>query len=424
MNNFKALTLSFNYAPVAVREKVVMGEESTKRLLQVFRDVLDVHEALIVSTCNRTEIYYASYEDLNSRVLDCIKVVLGAEVEDCFPYFKKHTNHDEVIKRLFEVSIGLHSLVVGDMQISNQIKKAYQWSVDENMAGPQLHRLLHTVFFTNKRVVQETPFRDGAASVSYAAKELAERLAGQIVEATILVVGLGEIGRDFCDNIAGTGHKVVVSNRTASIANKMAAEYGFETVPFTEIRNFALKSADIIVSSVSVEKPLFNTKDFPGTKIFKPKYFLDLGVPRNVDPKLQDNEAFIIYTIDELESKADESLKKRMESFDKVKSIIAEEIVSYSDWSRDMVVSPTIKKLKSALEQIRTEEIERYLKNATEKETKLVDKVTKSMMQKIIKLPVLQLKDACKRGDAETLIDVLNDLFNLEKEFELKDLDN
>ncbi|MDH5381221.1 MAG: glutamyl-tRNA reductase, partial [Cyclobacteriaceae bacterium] len=109
MNNFKALTLSFNYAPVAVREKVVMGEESTKRLLQVFRDVLDVHEALIVSTCNRTEIYYASYEDLNSRVLDCIKVVLGAEVEDCFPYFKKHTNHDEVIKRLFEVSIGLHS---------------------------------------------------------------------------------------------------------------------------------------------------------------------------------------------------------------------------------------------------------------------------------------------------------------------------
>lgn len=391
-----------------------MGEENAKRYLQTLRDVLGLEEALVLSTCNRTEIYYASEEDRNDEVLKCLAVVLGEEVVDCFSYFQRHTQHIEVIKRLFEVSIGLHSLVVGDMQITSQVKRSYQWSVDMEMAGPQLHRLLHTIFFTNKRVVQETPFRDGAASVSYAAKELAEKLADQIRNPVILVMGLGEIGRDFCDNISGTPHRVVVTNRTQSVAEKMASEYGFEYISFAESINFAIQEADIIVTAATVEKPLFDLNNLSVQSIFKPKYFIDLSVPRNVAPEVGSEEIFIVYSVDDLVSKADESLRMRMESLDKVRQIITEEVEGFNSWSQEMIVSPAIKKLKSALEQIRNEELGRFLKNATEKEKALLDKATKSMMQKIIKLPVLQLKDACKRGEAENLIDVLNDLFNLE----------
>src|SRR5690606_14267910 len=140
-----------------------------------------------------------------------------------FPYFVNIDNHEKAVQHLFRVALGLESQVVGDMQISNQVKKAYQYAADEDLAGPFLHRLLHTIFFTNKKVVQETTFRDGAASVSFAATEMVVSFNSEIHNPRILICRLGEIGKDVCKNLASYYKSgVYITNRTLSKAHELA----------------------------------------------------------------------------------------------------------------------------------------------------------------------------------------------------------
>jgi glutamyl-tRNA reductase len=318
--------------------------------------------------------------------------------------------------------MGVEAQVIGDMQIGNQVKNAYQWSADENMSGPFLHRLMHTIFFTNKRVVQETSFRDGAASVSYAAVQLIEELASDFLKPKILVLGLGEIGEDVCKNLADYSNaEIFVCNRTFEKANQIAEECGFQVLAYEDFEDI-LPKMDVVVSSVMADKPIISKALVSQIKILSHKIYLDLSVPRSIENTIEELPGVLLYNIDSIHSKTNEALEKRIASIPQVLDIVEEAIIDFNDWAKEMEVSPTIKKLKNALENIRQEEVARFLKSANSNEAELIEKVTKSMMQKIIKLPVLQLKAACKRGEAETLIDVLNNLFDLEKENQPKDL--
>lgn len=380
------------------------------------KDFFEVSDVLVVSTCNRTEIYYSSAEDLNEEIIKLLLIEKGiSDVQPFLDYFDRFSEGETAVQHLFEVATGLHSQVVGDMQIPNQIKHAYQWTADLNMAGPFLHRLLHTIFFANKRVAQETFFRDGAASISYAAVEL---LDGLMPNPKILVVGLGEIGTDVCRNLAQkTGADVTLVNRTASKAEALALELGFKVADFENIEH-EISQADIIVSSIALDESFFTKEMMVRLRGMSFKYFIDLSVPRSVSPEVEEIPGVMLYSIDSIRSRADEALTRRLESVPRVREIIGEAVYEFNDWSKEMIVSPTIQKLKGALEQIRKEELTRFTKNLSDSELEKVERITTSMMQKILKLPVLQLKAACKRGEAETLIDVLNDLFNLEKQSE------
>jgi glutamyl-tRNA reductase len=278
---------------------------------------------------------------------------------------------------------------------------------------------MHSIFFANKRVVQETAFRDGAASVSYATKELIEDITKELIAPKILILGLGEIGEDVCRNLVGNSNNVVIANRTVEKAISLAEECNFISIDFNLAIN-NLQDFDVIVSSVAHNEPIITKNLISKLDILSPKFFIDLSVPRSIETSIEDVPGALLYNIDNIKSKTSEALKKRIESIPAVENIISESLIEFEDWSKEMLVSPTIKKLKSALESIRLEEIKRHLKDADSAESKMIETVTKSMMQKIMKLPVLQLKAACKRGEAETLIDVLNNLFDLEKENELK----
>lgn len=415
-NHFKSISLSHKKAPLDVREQLALSEGGAKNLMLKLKDFFEITDVLAVSTCNRTEIYYSANEDLNEEILKLLLVEKGiSDITGFKDYFEMFDTGNEAVKHLFEVATGLHSQVVGDMQIPNQIKHAYQWSADLNMAGPFLHRLLHTIFFANKRVAQETFFRDGAASVSYAAVELLESL---MPNPKILVVGLGEIGTDVCRNLSERENaNVTLINRTRSRSEKLSEELGFRVADVESIEE-EISKADIIISSVARETPFFTKEMMVRLRGMSFKYFIDLSVPRSVSPEVEEIPGVMLYTIDSIRSRADEALNKRMDSIPHVKEIIEESVNEFNDWSKEMIVSPTIQKLKGALEQIRKEELGRFTKSLSETELEKVDRITASMMQKILKLPVLQLKAACKRGEAETLIDVLNDLFNLEKQQE------
>lgn len=413
---FKVLGLSFKNTPLLVREKLALDEVHVKKMLKFIGDFTPATDVLVLSTCNRTEVYYSSDSDLTTEILKGLSLIKGIDEAVVAEYFISCTDHNEAVRRLFNVSMGLEAQVVGDLQISNQVKTAYQWSADEAMAGPFLHRLMHTIFFTNKRVVQETSFRDGAASVSYAAKELTEDITSGIDDPRVLILGLGEIGRDVCRNLADSRIKnIVIANRTEEKAAEMATETGFGYIPFARVGE-AIQDADVIISSIALDKPFITKELVEKLEILSFKFFIDLSVPRSVEVTIEEVPGALVYNIDNIQNKTSEALQKRIDAVPDVKRIIAEAIDEFNDWSKEMIVSPTIKKLKNALEDIRREELARYLKDADSKEAKILDKVTKSMMQKIMKLPVLQLKAACRRGDAESLIDVLHDLFDLEKQ--------
>lgn len=409
---FKAIGLSFKNTSLEVREQLTMNESSSKKLMTYMKD-FNCTELLVVSTCNRTEFYFNADEEAERALLSGISLITSIPKETLKAHFISY-NETEAVTHLFNVSMGLEAQVVGDLQIINQVKKAYQWSADEAMAGPYLHRLMHTIFFTNKRVVQETSFRDGAASVSYAAKELVEDLIKEINAPKILLLGLGEIGADVARNLSGTTKaQVFISNRTRSKAEEIVSECGFELIDWEKFPSL-LKEVDVVVSSIAAPKPVITKELLADSEMLSHKFFIDLSVPRSIAKDLEEIPGAILYNIDEIRSRASETLQKRIEAIPQVEKIIAEAIEEFNNWSKEMIVSPTIKKLKNALEQIRKEEMARYIKNADEKEAKIMDKLSKSMMQKIMKLPVLQLKAACQRGEADQLIGLLHDLFDLE----------
>ena len=413
MVELKSISLSYKLAPLEFREKVALSDEACRLLLGQLKEIVSVEEALVLSTCNRTEVYYLSEKDLGREIIGLL--TLGKTTGDDLSKYFDFDRGEQSIDHLFKVAIGLESQVIGDLQVISQVKKAYQASADAGLSGPYLHRLMHTIFFTNKRIVQQTPFKDGAASVSYATAELVKDLAANIVNPKILILGLGEIGSDVCRNLLEPGLKAVyVANRTSEKAKGLAAECGFRWVGFDQYPDY-IDECDIIISSIPCQAPLIKEIAVRQMNIPGFKHFIDLSVPRSIETGIQNIPGVTLYNIDNIQVKTSKAVRKRKDSIPLVKSIIQESIEEFNNWTKEMTVSPTIKKFKDALDGIRKEEIARYLKKLGPEEAKIIDQITKGITQKIVKLPALHLKAACQRDDAENLVDVLNELFDLEK---------
>ena len=415
----QALSISYKKAPFEIREKLTLTESEIKQLYLKLKEVFGIQEAMVISTCNRTEIFYKAEKELNSSLVKLLASTKGIDSAMFEGYFDEYTSENEAVSYLFEVSLGLHSQVVGDQQIINQIKQAYQWSADMNMSGTYLHRVLHSIFYANKRVVQETSFRDGAASTSYATIDLMQSILHSMNQPKILVLGLGEMGEDVAKTLFEKEIKnVTLCNRTLEKAESLAEKFGYESISYFELIN-QIGKFDIIISSLSLVNPIITKNTLEGRRS-SITYCFDLSIPNSICPQVAELPGVVFYGLDEIQQITNESVEMRLAAVPNVKAIIAELVDDIDNWSKELLVSPTIHKLKSTLEQIRKEELAKHLKGMTPKEAKNVEKITAGMIQKIIKMPVLQLKAACKRGEAEGLIDFLNDLFDLEKTTENK----
>ena len=409
MEAFRVLGLSYKNTPIDVREKVAFSESESSQFLLQLKEFFDVEEAMLVSTCNRTEIYYTHHSGREEDVVSLIATVKGLSSDELIGHFKTLSS-DEATKHLFNVSLGLESQVLGDIQISNQVKRAYQQSADLNLAGPHLHRLMHTIFFANKRVVQETRLQDGTASVASVAVNLIDGFITQFENPRIALIGLGEIGQNVLENLNKESSSITLVNRTRSKAEKLALSENICVADCSDLETIANES-DVIISAVSAPNPILSASNFKAD--FLHKLLIDLSVPRSMDADLDDVPGISLYNVDQLSERTLKAKALRESSIPDAKKIIEEELVSFLSWKSEMEVSPTIQRLKNALDQIRKEELSRH-KKLSDKEVELLEVVTKNMIQKVIKLPILQLKAACKRGEAETLVEVLNDLFNLE----------
>lgn len=408
MEGFKALVLSYQNTPLEIRELVSMESDSSDFLLYL-KDTVGLEEALLVSTCNRTEIYFSSKENVEDKILIAIAAHKGVSKETFVTYFQA-LNTKQATNHLFRVSLGLESKVLGDIQISNQVKRAYQQSADLNLAGPFLHRLMHTIFYANKRVVQETQLQDGAASVASVAVALIDQFVSNIENPRVALVGLGEIGQNTLENLNKENIKVTIVNRTRSKAEKLAEEQHVSVDDFENLRHI-ISDNDVIISAVSAKNKIINSDSIPEHTLRK--LFIDLSVPRSIDQDIESLGGIALYNVDQLTERTTKAKSLREQSIPQVEAIISETLSGFDTWRSEMEVSPTIQRLKQTLEKIRREELARYSK-VSDAEMQLLEVATKNMVQKVIKLPVLHLKAACKRGEAETLVGVLNDLFNLE----------
>ena len=418
LHPFKAVSLSFKKAPLAIRELIALDESACRSFLHTLHHELALQDLLVLSTCNRTEVYYAAEHDQSAAIIAALARLKNLpDATACTPYFDVLDTYEAAVQHLFDVAMGLDAQVVGDLQISNQVKQAYQWSADEDTAGPFLHRLLHTVFFTNKRVQQETAFRDGAASTSYAALELVEELTADIANPRVLVVGLGEIGADVCRHLGESKYfsSVTICNRTRHKAEALAAECGLRVLDFENLAA-GLREADVIISSIARDTPYFTRELVAHLDVLSYKFFIDLAVPRSIEADVETVPGVLVYNIDAIHSKTSAALAQRLAAVPQVRAIIAESIAGLGDWTKEMMVSPIIQKIKGDLEALRQEELERHLKKATPEEARRLDEVTRSLMNKVLKQHVLQLKAACKRDNADQLVDALAELFDLENQ--------
>lgn len=408
---FRCIGISYVDTPLILREKLAFQELSTKTFLKKLKEVLGVSEAMVLSTCNRTEIYYSSERVLSQDVLRVVCAEKGLSSTEIADYF--HTSEGvAAIEHLFRVSLGVESKVLGDIQIINQVKRAYQWSSDEGMAGSFLHRLMHTVFFANKRVVQETSFRDGAGSVASVAVSLIATISNLVRDPKILLIGTGEIGQNVLENLQDSYTDITLINRNKERARALAEANGYRLGDF-EALNEEINAADVVITAVAPERPIIGFEQLRTS--LTQKLFIDLSVPRAIQESVELVPGVMLYNIDEIEERASEVLNVRQQAMEGVLEILDETVNEFLTWSQEAAVSPTIKLLKEKLEQIRQDELARYVNKLPQKEIELLDTVTKNMIQKVIKLPVLELKAACKRGESDTLVDVLHDIFNLER---------
>ncbi|WP_181307082.1 glutamyl-tRNA reductase [Rufibacter sp. XAAS-G3-1] len=416
-NQFKVLTLSYKQAPIAVREAVALNEIGCRNLLDKIKDFTQAQDVLVLSTCNRTEVYYAAEKDCSKEIIKLLALEKGfIATSEIAPYFRHLTQPQEAVQHLFQVALGLESQVVGDMQIMNQVKNAYQWATDANVVGPFLHRLLHTIFFTNKRIVNETGFKDGAASVSYATVELVEELTRKIENPKVLMLGVGEIGANVCDNFQKSEvRNITIANRTHHKAVELAQKCNATAIYWENVWE-AMAQADVVISSVPGDCFFISKEVVEKMGEHRASFFVDLSMPRSIDSALEELPHTHVYNIDNIRNRATEALELRLAAIPAVKEIIAEAMAEFQAWTRDMGMSPALQQFKNRLEEIRQRELARYVKQLGEQERELVETITKNILNKIVKMPALELKAACQRGESEALIEGLSALFNLERE--------
>lgn len=414
-NYFKAISLNHVGAPIEIREQLTFSDSETRNFLIHLKDVFGVKEAILLSTCNRTEVYWNHSTISDELIIKALASFKGLSSESLASFFQFFSEPLETAQHLFRVGIGLESQVLGDFQIISQVKQAYQACADMQMAGPLLHRLLHSIFFANKKVVQETCFRSGAASVSYAVKELIEDLVSD-KSTSILLLGLGEIGSATLKNLVEAGFaNLSVCNRSFEKAESFVRDLGVKVVPYEDWHS-AVQNSPVVISALSGNVLTIDSKHVNISSRFQ--YFIDLGLPRSINPEIEQLPGVILYNLDQIQNKVSEALQSRRDSIPKVESIVSEALEEFKEWTSEIQVSPVIHQIKNSLEQIRREEMARFVKKAGEEQQTWADELTKNMMQRIIKNHVVQLKAACKRGEADQLVDVLNQIFNLESKIE------
>jgi glutamyl-tRNA reductase len=422
--NLLSIGISHNSASLEIREKMWMSNDEAKEALKQLKAKY-FNEAMLVSTCNRTELYGLTPETqvddagLKAFLID-FKKAGGVVTPDHF----YGSLAGGSVSHLFKVAAGVDSMVIGDIQILNQVKEAFNLSAEIGAMGPVMNRLMQATLHVGKRVRTETSICEGAVSVSYAAVELASKIFAELPTKSALLIGAGETGELTMKHLIGKGiGNVKVANRTREKAEALITSLGArgEVVEYEHLAE-ALRTVDIVITSVN--SPAYIVKPEHVRSVMKqrsnnPLFIIDISVPRSVDPASNKVENVFVYDMDSLGAIVDKNIEKRKAELPKVTTIIREETVAFFKWHNSLQVGPTIQELTSAIESIRHGEVEKNINRFKPEDRELVELLTKRIVNKILHQPITNLRNGAQNGarGAETVnrIQALRDLFGIEE---------
>lgn len=425
MNQIVSIGTSHHVAPVEFREKLAFSEEQLIESLHHLRESYKVDEAVILSTCNRVEVYGVAHSQRTTEspvkiLLDFLSNYHRISVDTLKKWSYRHHNLD-TIQHLFRVTSSLDSMVVGESQILGQVKDAYDFSRSAGGAGAILNRLFAKAFSVGKRIRSETTIATGAVSISYAAVELAKKIFNTLEDKTVAIIGAGEMSELTAKHLVANGvSKVIVANRTFERAVKIAEKFKGIPVTYEEDLNFLI-DADIVISSTDAPHYLIERK--PLAEIMKKRkhrymFLIDIAVPRDIEPDVNKINHAFLYNIDDLEDVVATNLKERKQEAVRAEQIVTEEAKQFLDQLQILEVNPTIKALHQQFQQVAETELQVCLDCTTLSDTQeaAVASMTQAIVKKLLHHPVENLRHAVNDGNADhgQYVHALQELFALD----------
>ena len=427
--------LSHKTAPVEIRERLAFAPTAMERPLRKLLELPPVAEGLIVSTCNRVELCAATKEPdaaiaaMHRFLAEYHEIPPGEIDEHMYDY-----QGEDAIRHLFRVASSLDSMVLGEPQILGQIKTAYGYAAEFKTAGLILNRFLHKAFSVAKRVRTETAIASNAVSVSFAAVELARKIFDQLDNKVVMIIGAGEMcelaARHFVTNGVS---KVLVTNRTFERAEKLAAEFHGKAVPFEYFVEH-LAEADIVLTSTGAPNFILGQRQMEEVlkrRKNRPMFLIDIAVPRDIDPKVNNLDNAYLYDVDDLQGVVQANLKERKKEAGKAEAIVDQEIGQFHQWLANLEVKPTIIALRRKFEEIRQQELDKTfgnLKNLSDKDRKSIEAMANAIINKILHQPTSVLKSSQNDTSGDDYVDAVRTLFDLpvpaDGDKEIKTLDD
>ncbi len=412
--------VSHRTAPIELRERLDFSARGVDRALTALSGTGAHHEATIVSTCNRVELYVACDDSNAARgaIQHFLSEFHGIPREQLAPHIYSKTGH-EAASHLYRVAAGLDSLVMGEPQILGQVKEAYGVASQMGCTGPLLNKLFHSAFAAGKRVRSETALAEGAVSVSYAAVELARKIFGTLKGRTVLVIGAGEMGKLTAVHMQSQGiGRLIITSRTAAHAEALASSIGGSSMPWDALST-SLVEADILITATGASTPIISRAVIAQTmkaRRSRPLFIIDIAVPRDVEANAGDLEQVFLYNIDDLQAVVQENISKRGTEAADAEKIIGQEVAKFVSWLNSRGAVPTIVALRQRFESVRQSELRRLepkMASLPPEARARVDEITRLIMEKLLINPTEQLKSASDADTVAAYSDALTRLFGL-----------
>jgi glutamyl-tRNA reductase len=415
--------LNHKTAGVEVREAFALGEHPKLGGLLVHGDAR-LREVLVLSTCNRVEVLVADVpgRDVRPAILAAWAGHCGQDEASLAPHLYEHHGLDAV-EHLFCVASGLDSMVLGEPQILGQLKAAYRHAVADGTAGVITNRLCHKAFSVAKKVRTATGIGASAVSISYAAVELAKRIFGEMAGKKAMLVGAGEMAELAAMHLLNAGvSEILVANRTYARAEELAGRFKGRPVAF-EAFLARLHEVDIVISSTGAPHVVIKARDVREVlraRKHKPMFFIDIAVPRDVDPDVNSLDNVYLYDIDDLQEVVEENLAQRREEAARARDIIRLQVQRFGEWLKALDIKPTIVDLLQSGEDIARREVRRTLRRLgpdVPEETRLaLETLSLSISRKVLHEPIAFLKRRAKEEKGDRFIDLTRRMFNLDRE--------
>ncbi len=409
--------LNHKSAPIEVREKFVFCEEDIKRFVPLIK-AKGVLGAVVLSTCNRTEIYFELEETNRASDFDVVGDTL-IEYRKVSPEVRTHfyqMKNDDAVRHLFRVVSGLDSMALGEYQVVSQIKDAFGICRNLEHCSSVLYKLFHDALRTGKQVRTETLLNKGAVSISYAGVELAGKKLRKLSSHAVLLVGAGQTGElTLLNLIKKDCTQFTVINRTQEKAIELADKYHCKVGNFDELDEL-LDSHDIVITSTASKKPLISVemvKKAMAIRNHQPLFFIDLSVPRNVAKEVADIEHVFVYDIDALNGVIEDNLEKRKGQIIHAETIIEESVAEFSIWHSNQVLAPTFQNITKRFQEVNKTLLHGFLKNQKETDNDKTAVYADLITKKFIGLMIENVKSVTNNGKKQDYITVVNKLFDL-----------